>query len=258
MRNTSAVGWLALAAIAALLMDGCGGTQSRFAKPQPDKASDINLELGVDYLRKGNLSEAKDKIERALSQNPRNAKAHSAAGMLYSRLNDVDKADSHFDRAIALGDNNAEILNTYAAFLCTHDRYDKGEKVALKAAGDQLYKTPEIAYLNAGNCARNGGRPKDAEDSYRRALKASPRFGAALFQMADLAYSQNEFMSARAFLERYQSVARVSASSLWLAVRIERGLGNTRAANDYARRLRDDYPSSPEVRALTESERKAG
>ncbi len=258
MRSSRAATWPMLVAAIVVLTTGCGGATNRFAKPQPDRASDINLELGIDYLRKGNLSEAKDKIERALAQNPRNAKAHSAAGLLYSRLNEVDKADLHFDRAVALGDNNPEILNSYAAFLCTHERYEKGEKIALKAASDQLYKTPEIAYLNAGNCARNGGKLKEAEDSYRRALKASPRFGAALFQMADLEFSQNEFMSARAFLERYQSVARVSASSLWLAIRIERGLGNARAANDYARRLKDDYPSSPETRALLELERQPG
>lgn len=242
---------------AAVLMSGCA-SQSSFAKPQPDKASDINLELGIDYLRKGKLSEAKEKIERALAQNPRNARAHSTAGMLYSRLNDVNKADSHFDKAVSLSNEDPEILNSYAAFLCSHERYERGAKAAVKAASNPLYKTPEVAFLNAGNCFRNGNQIKEAEDSYRRALKTSPRFSAALFQMADLEFTQNEFMSARAFLERYLETARVTASSLWLAVRIERGLGNVPAATDYARRLKNDYPNSPETRALLESERKAG
>jgi type IV pilus assembly protein PilF len=247
---------VALAA-ALLLAAACSGPD-RFQKPQPDKASDINLQLGIDHLRRGNLSEAKQKIERALSQNPRNANAQSAAGMLYSRLNEIDKADAHFDRAISLGADDPEILNNYAAFLCTNARYEKGEKIAQRAAANQLYKTPEIAYLNAGNCARNGGRLKAAEENYRRAIAGSPRFAPALFQMADLELSQSRFMSARAFLERYLSVARISPSSLWLAVRIEQGLGNTPGATEYARRLRNDYPSSPEARALAESERKAG
>lgn len=253
-------GWSIAALLTAVVtLSGCSsGPSDRFSKPQPDRASDINLELGIDYLRKGNLSEAKEKIERALAQNPRNAKAHSAAGLLYSRLNETARAETHFERAVALGEDNPEILNTYAAFLCSHERYERGEKVALKAATNQLYKTPEVAYLNAANCARNGGRLKEAEDSYRRALKASPRFQAALFQMADLEFTQNEFMGARAFLERYMAVARTSASSLWLAFRIERGLGNTKGAADYARRLRDEFPNSPETRALIESDRKPG
>jgi len=249
--------WSAIAATV-LLAAGCAGNPDQFQKPQPDRASDINLELGIDYLRKGNLSEAKEKIERALSQNPRNAKAQATAGMLYSRLNDVDKADNHFDRAVALDGENPEILNSYAAFLCTNGRYEKGEKIALRAAANQLYKTPEVAFMNAGNCALNGGKLKNAEINYRQALNAKPKFAAALFQMADLELSQSRFLSARAFLERYLAVARVNAPSLWLAVRVERGLGNTAAANDYARRLRSDYPSSAETRLLLESERKSG
>lgn len=240
-----------------LLAAGCR-TPDQFQKPQPDKASDINLTLGIDYLQKGNLSEAKDKIERSLSQNPRNANAHAAAGMLYSRLNDIDKADSHFDRAVSLGNDDPEILNNYAAFLCTHARYEKGEKIALRAAVDQLYKTPEVAYLNAGNCARSGGNMKSAEDNFRKAIAVRPKFAPALYQMADLEFSQSQFLAARAFLERYLAASRVNASSLWLAVRIERGLGNKSTADDYARRLRNDYPSSPEAKALAEAERKPG
>ena len=246
----------AMAAIL-LLCAGCS-TPDHFQKPEPDKASDINLTLGIDYLRKGNLSEAKEKIERSLSQNPRNANAHAAAGMLYSRLNDIDKADSHFDRAVALGNDDPDILNNYAAFLCTHARFEKGEKIALRAAVNQLYKTPEVAYMNAGNCARGGGDLKGAEENFRKAIAVRPEFAPALYQMADLELSQSRFMSARAFLERYLAASRVTASSLWLAVRIERGLGNKSTAEDYARRLRSDYPASPEARALEAAERKPG
>lgn len=253
-RISTQTAWVFLATLLAALA-GCVGSD-QFAKPQPERASDINLELGIDFLRKGKLSEAKEKIDRALGQNPRNANAHATAGLLYSRLGDIDKADSHFDRAVSLDGENPEILNSYAAFLCSNARYDRGEKIALRAATNALYKTPEVAYLNAGNCARNGGKLKAAEENYRRALNARPRFDAALFQMADLEYAQTEYLSARAFLERYLAVARTTASTLWLAVRIERSLGNVAAAGDYARRLKNDYPSSPEVKALLESERK--
>ena len=35
------------------------------SKPNPEKASDLNLELGYDYFRKGRLSEAKEKKAKA-------------------------------------------------------------------------------------------------------------------------------------------------------------------------------------------------
>jgi type IV pilus assembly protein PilF len=74
---------------------GCTST-SQLSTPQPEKAAEINLELGIEHLRKGNLQQAKDKIDRALEQNPRYGRAHLVAGMLYNRLADENKAESHY------------------------------------------------------------------------------------------------------------------------------------------------------------------
>ena len=237
---------------------GCAGNPDRMGKPQPDRASDINLEIGIDHLRKGNLPQAKEKIDRSLEQNPRNAKAHMAAGLLYDRLNESKKADSHFDRAMSLDGKNPDIANNYAAFLCKNGKYERGEKVALQAANNLLYKTPEVAFVNAGQCARGNQDLKRAEEHYRKALTAQPRFGEALFSLAELQYEQKNYLGARAFLERYLAVSRTSPSTLWLGVRIERGLGNAATANQYSQRLKNEFPSAPETKQLLQSERNPG
>ena len=130
--------------------------------------------------------------------------------------------------------------------------------MALEAAADPLYKTPEVAYMNAGNCARDGGNLKAAEEYFRHALAVRPRFGEALFQMADIEYLQTEYMSARGFLQRYLEVGRTSPATLWLGVRIERGLGNKAQAQHYAQRLKAEYPSAAQTKELLESERNPG
>ncbi|MGH8187443.1 MAG: type IV pilus biogenesis/stability protein PilW [Steroidobacteraceae bacterium] len=240
------------------LLAGCTTTDSQRSK-QPERAAELNLELGIDALRKGNLQQAKDKIDRALDQNPRYGRAHAIAGMLYERLGETNKADSHFQRAVSLDPDNPEIKNNYAAYLCQKDRFERGEKLALEAAANPLYKTPEIALLNAGNCARSAGDLKRAEDSYRRALGIRPRFGEALLQMADLEYRQTEYMSARAFLERHLAIARATPVTLWLGVRIERGLGNKAQAQQYEQRLKSEYPTASQTKELLlESERNPG
>jgi type IV pilus assembly protein PilF len=241
------------------LLAGCSTSSSKpINKPQPERAAEINLELGIDYLRKGNLQQAKEKIDRAVEQDPRNAKAQSVAGMLYERLGDSSKADSHFARAVSLDPDNPDLKNNYAAYLCQKNRYERGEKFALEAATNALYKTPEVGYLNAGNCARGAGDLKRAEENYRKALAVKPRFAEALLQMADVEYRQNEYMSARAFLERYLAVGRSNPTTLWLGVRIERGLGNHSAAQAYAQRLKSEYPTAPQTKELIESERNPG
>jgi len=237
----------------------CASNESgKLHKPEPDRASEINLEIGIDHLRKGNLPQAKEKIDRALEQNPRNAKAQMAAGLLYDRLGDIKKADSHFDRALTLDPKNPDLANNYAAFLCKNERYERGEKFALQAASNPLYGTPEVAYLNAGQCAQAGKDLKRAEGYYRQAIAAQPRFAAGLFALAELELQQKNYLSARAFLERYLSVSRTSPSTLWLGVRIERGLGNAAAANQYAQRLKNEFPQAAETKQLLQSERNPG
>jgi type IV pilus assembly protein PilF len=237
---------------------GCTTSSTNSPPSDPQRASQINLDLAVDYLRKGNLAQAKEKLDRALEQNPRNAAAHSVAGMLYNRLGDTNKADSHYQRAVSLDPENSEYKNNYAVYLCQHNRFDRGEKLALQAAGDLLYKTREVGFLNAGTCARNGGNIKRAEEHLRAAVKLRPRFGEALYQLAELEYQQKNYMSARGFLERYMEVGRTTPASLWLGVRIERGLGNTAVAQHYANRLKTEYPHANQTKELVESERNPG
>lgn len=251
-----------IAAVVSLSLLGLVGcmtnTEQPLSKPEPERAAEINLEIGLDYLRKGNLPQAKEKIDRALEQNPRNSKAHISAGMLYERLGQGEKAEAHFAKGIALDPSNPEIKNTFGAYLCQKGKYERGEKLALEAAGNPLYRTPEVGYLNAANCARNDGDLKRSEQALRKALAVRPKFSEALFQMADLSYKKTEYLVARGFLERYLEVGRTNAASLWLGVRIERGLGNTVAAQNYADRLKFEYPRAAQTKELLESERNPG
>ena len=100
------------------------------------------------------------------------------------------------------------------------------------------------------------GLPDDYTGSINHFEKLS--FGEALFQMAELQYKQTDYLSARGFLERYNEVGRTNAASLWLGVRIERGLGNVAAAKTYAERLKLEYPRAAQTKELIESERNPG
>jgi type IV pilus assembly protein PilF len=222
---------------------------------QKQQAAAFNTQLGTDYFRQGDWVQAKEKLERALEQDPRNVTAHMVAGLLYDRLGEQDKAEAHLQRAVALDEKNAETRNAYAAYLCGHGKFAAGEKNALTAAAEPLYKTPEAALFNAGNCARLAGDSARAEKHLRRALELQPRFAPALLEMADLEHQAKNYMAARAFLERYFSATEATSTALLLGVRIETALGNRSVAADYARRLRNDFTTSDEAKALAEIER---
>lgn len=260
MRSAAVALLVVSAVLAGCVSSNTVSTSNRktLGKPDNERAAEINLEIGTDYLRKNNLVQAKEKIDRSIEQNPRSSKGQITAGMLYERLGESSKAESHFSKGLALDPKNPEVQNNYGAFLCQKGKHQRGEKMMIEAATNPLYRTPEVAYLNAANCARNGGDVKRAEENLRSALKVRPKFGEALFQMADLQYKQTDYLSARGFLERFQEVGRTSPASLWLGVRIERGLGNTVAAKNYAERLKLEYPRAAQTKELIESERNPG
>jgi len=242
-------------AITCVLLSACAGDSKTVVdQSQREQAATYNLQLGADYFRQGKLQMAKEKLERALEQDPRNAQTNMVLGLLHQRLGENDKADNYFSRAVSLDEKNAELRNAYAVFLCSTKKYARGEKLALESASDPLYKTPEASYLNAGYCARDAGDLKRAETHFRQAVKVQPRFAPALLELAELQLKQNQPLTARAFLERATAAAPANATSLWLGVRIERALANYALAGDYARRLRSEFPTSDEARQLRESE----
>jgi type IV pilus assembly protein PilF len=229
--------------------------EPRMDRKQREEAAVVNAQLGMEYMRQGDLASAREKVEKALSQDPNQASVQMAAGFLYDRLGEDEKALAAFERALKLGKGDPDVLNNFGAFLCRKGDRKRGESYFLEAAKSPLYRTPDVAYANAGRCARADGRPNDAEQYFRKALEFRAEQADALYQLAELYHEIGSELQARAFLDRYSGVAPPSAASLWLGYRIERGLGDNGQAAQYAARLKRDFPTSPEAGELLKVER---
>ncbi|MES1196824.1 MAG: tetratricopeptide repeat protein, partial [Steroidobacter sp.] len=164
-------------------VSACVTTREELGKKDDVAAASANMQLAISAMQTNDLELAKSKIDKALSQDPHSASVRYVAGLLYARIKEYGKADSYYSQAIDLEPHNGDIINGYAAYLCNRKNYSKGEKLALRAAEDPLYKSPYVALLNAGICAKEEGRLNVAEDYFRRALKLQPNFSAALLQM---------------------------------------------------------------------------
>jgi type IV pilus assembly protein PilF len=222
-----------------------------------EKAAAINAELAITYMKQDNLRAAREKVDKALEQNSRSPEVQMAAGFVYDRLGEDKKAGGHFEQAVKLGGkDNPDVLNNAAVFQCRKGNKKRGEELFLQAAASPLYRMPEVAFANAGHCARADGRPKDAERYFRQALARNPNMPDPLLSLADIQHEAGNDMQARAFVQRYHEAAPATAQSVWLGYRIERGAGDATAAEDYARRLRMEFPTSAEAAQLFEQERK--
>src|ERR1700741_1058756 len=121
-------------------------TSNETARESPQAAGQANLQLGAAYLQQGNLPIAKEKLERAETQAPRDPQVHGLLAMLYHRLGDDQKTEKEYRTALELAPNDPEQLNNYAVFLCSLGRIDEGVNRFQEAARNPLYRTPWAAY----------------------------------------------------------------------------------------------------------------
>jgi len=222
----------------------------RHRKPVPEEAAVANMKMALEYLRIGNLAQARERIERALGEAPDNPNVEETAGLVYERLNDLPKAKHAFSAAARLGKNDPDILNSYAGFLCRTGKSGEGEKLFIEVAKNPVYRTPEVALLNAGVCLGSSGDVVDSERYFNRALTIKPNMPEALLQLGNLAYSRGDYKQAVDDVERYLAVNPPSAEILLLGFRTQRKLGDTAAAIVYGRRIQTEFPDSDQAKQL--------
>jgi type IV pilus assembly protein PilF len=233
-------------------LQGCvTGSSSGGPAPSEDDAAVANMNLGAGYLRQGRIDLALERLERALEQNPRLADAHSTIAIAYDQSGKLDEAENHYRRATVLEPDNAAAANSYAVFLCRQNRARDAEPYFRRAADNPRYPTPAVPLTNAGVCARTAGDNAKAEELFRAALARNPTFPDALRNMMELSYQEENYLQARAFVQRYMDSQPASAPVLLLCYNVERRLENRSAADRCATELRSAFPNSPEVAQLT-------
>ncbi|GIX36457.1 MAG: type IV pilus biogenesis/stability protein PilW [Lysobacteraceae bacterium] len=230
-----------------VLLGGCAapGTRSLAGEATPaQEAAALQVKLGQEYLRKGDLETARDKLQRALQLDPRSVDAHTVMGLLSERIGRPEAAEHHYRKAVELKPEDGAVNNNLGVFLCGQGRYAEADRHFRAALKDPFYRTPAAALANAGVCRLQDGDDAGAEDYLRRTLEVDRNNLIALAALAGIAHRKGEDLRARAFLQRYQALAELDAALLRLGIEVEQGLGDEQAAGRYLEELRRRFPDS--------------
>lgn len=225
----------------ALLTQGCVSTSNRHE--DPEQAANIYADLGLEYLRQGNLELSLIKLKRSLELNEDHKAANHYIAEVYKQMGQKELADEHFKKAVKLDPSNPTLLNNYGAFLCGEGRFDESETYFVKAAESPRYRKPELAYENLGLCAMSTENKDKAEPYFRKALKINPKLPKSLYQLAQLNFDKHDYLHARAFIQRLNEMG-YSEPSLQLAIKIERAQGDEAAVEKYTKLLQEKYPDA--------------
>lgn len=239
--------------LVAVLLAGCASSGPQVSQGASDAESRaaVHTQLALGYLQRDQKKTALDELERALEIAPSHSQSNYVMAMLQTQLDHLDKADRHYRRALKSDPENSAAAHDYAIFLCKQGRVEAAMKYFQSALDNPLYGGKTLTNLRAGQCLINMRTDRrGAEPYFRAALEANPRLGAALYNMADIAYAREEYLKARGYIERYFAVGPDTPQSLLLGVKIESKLSADDVAREYATRLRQQFASSDEAKQL--------
>lgn len=216
----------------------------------PRERAKAHTELAAAYYEIGNLGVAIEEVRIALSADPNYAPAYNILGLVHMDLRENPQAQASFERSLRIVPTDPDTNHNYAWFLCQTGREEQSVRFFMAAIRNPLYAQPQKSYALAGVCAARKGQDREAADMLDRALKLDPNYLPALINLAQLRYRSGENESARTLIGQFNRLVEPTAESLWLALRIERRLGDKSAEANFANQLRRRFPGSREHQDL--------
>jgi type IV pilus assembly protein PilF len=253
---------------AAVLLAGCGAMQSSSTGDapviesretvgdagEPRNRAKIHTELASLYYSRGNMAVALEELRIAAAADANYAPTYSMYGLVYMNLRENPLAQANFERALRLSPTDPDINHNYGLFMCQTGRESESVKYFLQAVRNPLYPTPWRSYSAAGQCVMRKDNLKDAEDYFQRALRQEPNDPQSLLLLGQIRYKQGNMEEARKLVSRYNKLVEPTSESLWLALRVERKLGERVAETSFANQLRRRYSGSREYQLLQRGE----
>jgi type IV pilus assembly protein PilF len=254
--------WLVLLLVPVVLT-GCGGlmpldtgmsSQTPVAQQQvvgdARRGAKAHTDLGMVYLREGRLEIALEEARAAIAADSSFALGFNLLGLTQMYLEQRAAAEEAFGRALGLAPTDPEINNNYGWFLCQTGREKQSLRYFAEAGGNTLYPTPTKPLTNGAICAITSGDDKSGEEFLTKAIRADQQNSDAYFLLAELYFRTGRLIDARMRITDLHRMIAPSPQSLWLAVRVERNLGDRDAELRFGSQLRREFRESREYQLL--------
>lgn len=241
-----------------MLAAGCASAPEQVVVAQPVPAADqtddqrrarIRLQLAVGYYEQRQPQIALEELRQALEADPTLADAYSMRGLIFMDMGENQLAEESFRQALRLVPGSPDYNNNYGWFLCQTGRERQSIAYFENALKSRNYQSPEKALHNAGVCSLKLNDAKAAERYLSQSFQMDPANPSTSLSLSRVYYGQGDHERARFYVSRVMKADIMTPEVLWLAIRIERKLGDREAENSLATQLRRRHPSSPEYAA---------
>lgn len=210
---------------------------------------DIRMQLAIGYYEQRQFDIALQEVSQVVRLAPNYADAYSVRALIFMAQGEYQLAENNFLRAMKLSPGNPDYANNYGLLLCGSGREKQGIAYFDVALDSRVYRTPSVAATNAGACSLKLNDVAAAKAYFLRSLQFDPAGPLANVYMAKWYLDSRDVERARFHIGFVENNNALSAEVLWLAIKLERQLGNTAAEKSLVAQLRLRYPASSEYAA---------
>lgn len=228
---------------------GCvssGGSSPMAGDKGRNEARQAYVQLGLGYLQQGMTEQAKVPLRKALELDRNDPDTNAALALVFQAEMEFALAEQAFRTALNGRPADARILNNYGSFLFERQRYQEASVQFQKAAADNLYPERSRIYENLGITSLELGQPEAGRQQLEKALRLNPRQPRALLEMAEMAYQDKQYVTARDFYDRFSLLSGQNARSLLLGARLASVFDERTPTANYGQQLKRLYPGTPE------------
>jgi len=203
------------------------------------------IKLTKLVIEDGDKSFALRLISSVANLSPGTPVAHILRGELYSNLGEFTEAESHFTKALGMGDNRQALSGLYQVY-----KSQKKETSALPRLQAWLKKHPKDLPVNIllGDAYFSSGKLPDAQKVYEKLLSLYPKSPVVLNNAAEVYFAAGEKNVALDYARKALKSAPKNANFMDTLGWIESRMGNQQAALSLFREaLAYDY-TNPDIK----------
>ncbi|HAW93458.1 MAG: type IV pilus biogenesis/stability protein PilW [Rheinheimera sp.] len=214
------------------------------------EAARTRISLGLNYLRRGDTTQAKYNLERAKAFAPDLPEVYNALAFYYQSVGEHIQAEDAYKKALDKDSNNADAYNNYGAFLCQIGKYQEAEELLLKAISRPGYIRVAESYENLALCQLDQQGYSKAKTFLESSVSHNGTRISSLINLAAVNYAMGDNVGAKASLQRIQRLGRVSARSTLLNYLVAEKQGDVSTMKHAEQLLLTLYIDTPEARLL--------
>ena len=160
---------IACLSLVAVIQSCAGSAETR---EENRREGDIHLQMGSNYLAKGNVEMAHFELTKATRLIPDSAEAHFALGTVHLLRTEYELSVEEFEKSIELDKTHADAHNNLGFAYMKLGRWDDAIEAGQKALDQVMYDTPERAMTIIGWSYHKKGESARGLEMLQRALNA--------------------------------------------------------------------------------------